>query len=80
MVEDKNHQRSDLAISSPLLGSVQHLQGGLGQGLGLIQEGHLLLVVVQLGRHAHCCPDQWVKVAGQLANLRSKLTSVVCGV
>lgn len=37
-----------LWVSSALLGGVQHLKCRLRQGLALVQDGHLLLMVVQL--------------------------------
>lgn len=68
----KQHMRRllHLWVSSTLLGSIQHLQRGLSHGFRLVQESHLLLVVIQLGRHAHRSHDQRFKVASQLGHLR----------
>lgn len=59
-----------LRVSSALLGGVEHLQSRLRQGLRLVQESHLLLVVLQLRSHAHRSHDQRLKVTGQLGHLR----------
>lgn len=37
-----------LWVPTALLGSVEHLKRRLRQGLALVQDGHLLLMVVQL--------------------------------
>lgn len=62
-----------LWVSSTLLGSVEHLQRRLSQGLSLVQESHLLLVVLQLGCHAHRGHDQRLKVTSQLGHLRERV-------
>lgn len=73
---DQQHRRrggrgdpSYLGVPSALLGGVEHLQSRLGHGLGLVQEGHLLLVVFQLGGHAHGGLDQGFEVTSQLGHL-----------
>lgn len=65
-----------LWVSSTLLGSVEHLQGRLSQSLSLVQESHLLLVVPQLGRHAHRGLDEWLKVTSQLGHLQRTVKKV----
>lgn len=65
---------SCLWVSSTLLCSIEHLQGRLSQGLGLVQESHLLLVVTELGGDTHGCSDERFKVTRQLGNLIRKNT------
>lgn len=60
---------SYLGVPSAFLGGVEHLQGRLGHGLGLVQESHLLLMVLQLGGHAHGGFNQGFEVTRQLGHL-----------
>lgn len=62
-----------LWVSPSFLGSIEHLQGGLSKRLGLVQDGHLLLVVMQLRGQAHRCHNEWLKVTGQLGYLRQSI-------
>lgn len=69
-VESWVHQHAaDLRVPAALLGSVEHLQSRLRQGLGLIQKSHLLLVVPQLRRHSNRGVDQGLEVTSQLGHL-----------
>lgn len=70
MVYQSSTNWSYLGVSSTLLGGIEHLQGGLGHGLRLVQESHLLLVVIELGGHTHRGYDEWFKVTSQLCHLR----------
>lgn len=60
---------SHLRVPPGLLGRVEHLQGRLCQCLGLVQEVHLLLVIEGLGRCAHSCQNQGLKILRQLRHL-----------
>lgn len=61
-----------LWVSSSFFGSIEHLQSRLGQSLALVQDGHLLLVVMQLGSQAHRGHNERFKVTGQLGYLEEK--------
>lgn len=76
---EQQQRWSYLRVSASLLGSVEHLQSRLGHGLGLVQERHLLLVVLELGGHAHRGIDQRVEVTGQLGHLLKRVGTFRCG-